>query len=245
MYSEREWLGSYHNRSTVPGSEEESPETIVDFWDTDKPASSLNGTGYEEYVFRDRILSILAEHDQSTPLFLTYASKIVHYPQQAPVEYQERFSFITDLDNRRMYHAMVGLSLTSSVNPYVPLMRNRRSAGQLSGRSATQYHDHNEEFRDVGQHSDGVDLGGTMVYSCSTSRRIVFAHSCLTVRVGQWRLCWLERRRMQLIRACGAAIDRLGSRYCRLQRRGRCKQLPSSRWQVGCALSPFDPPFAS
>eukprot|EP00038_Savillea_parva_P008859 m.179651 g.179651 ORF g.179651 m.179651 type:complete len:548 (-) comp14819_c0_seq1:100-1743(-) len=107
MYSEREWLGSYHNRSTVPGPDEEPNGTIVDFWDTDKPASTLNGTGYEEYVFRDRILSILNDHDKDTPLFLTYASKIVHYPQQAPVEYQEKFSFITDVDNRRMYHAMV------------------------------------------------------------------------------------------------------------------------------------------
>jgi len=107
MYSEREWLGSYNHRGSVPGPHEEDPQTIVDFWDTDKPANTLNGTGYEEYVFRDRILSILADHDQSTPLFLTYASKIVHYPQQAPVEYQEKFSFITDVDNRRMYHAMV------------------------------------------------------------------------------------------------------------------------------------------
>jgi arylsulfatase A-like enzyme len=107
MFSEREWLGSYDNRSDVPGSQEEAGGTIVDLWDTDKPASQLNGTGYEEFVFRDRILSILHEHDQTTPLFLTYASKIVHYPQQAPVEYQEKFSFITDVDNRRMYHAMV------------------------------------------------------------------------------------------------------------------------------------------
>jgi len=48
MFSEREWLGSYSNRSDIPGGHEELTSTIVDFWDTDKPASSLNGTGYEE-----------------------------------------------------------------------------------------------------------------------------------------------------------------------------------------------------
>lgn len=38
---------------------------------------------------------------------MTYASKIVHYPQQVPQAYQEKFAFIDDLDNRRVYHAMV------------------------------------------------------------------------------------------------------------------------------------------
>ena len=39
-------------------------------------------------------------------LFLQYDSKIAHYPLQAPLEYQEKFSFIED-DNRRTYAAMV------------------------------------------------------------------------------------------------------------------------------------------
>merc|ERR1711963_1371507 len=56
--------------------------------------------------FRDRILSILRSHDQSKPLFLQYASKVAHYPMQAPPEYQERFKHIED-DNRRVYAAMV------------------------------------------------------------------------------------------------------------------------------------------
>ena len=59
MYSEREWLGSYNERTDIPGPNEELTGTIVDFWDTDKPASHLNGTGYEEYLFRDRMLKIL------------------------------------------------------------------------------------------------------------------------------------------------------------------------------------------
>ena len=51
---------------------------------------------------------IISAHDPSAgPLYLNYDSKVAHYPQQAPQEYQERFSFITDSINRRMYHAMV------------------------------------------------------------------------------------------------------------------------------------------
>lgn len=41
---------------------------------------------YEELLFRDRLMSILDNHDASTPLFLLYAPKIAHYPVQAPPE---------------------------------------------------------------------------------------------------------------------------------------------------------------
>jgi len=100
MYTEATWLGSYVNKTDV------AAPTIIDLWDTDKPASHLNGTGYEEYIFRDRILQVLKNHDQSKPLFLQYDSKLCHYPLQAPQEYQDRFSHIKQ-DNRRVYHAMV------------------------------------------------------------------------------------------------------------------------------------------
>jgi arylsulfatase I/J len=107
MWTEKEWLGSYAHKETIPTAEEEEQKTgIVDFWDTDRPASHLNGTGYEEYIFRNRMLDILHAHDQSKPLFLQYDSKLCHYPMQAPQEYQDRFKFI-EYDNRRVYHAMV------------------------------------------------------------------------------------------------------------------------------------------
>ena len=55
---------------------------MVDLWATDKPASSLNGTGpdggYEEGLFKEQILQIIQNHDSSTPLFLYYAAHIVH-----------------------------------------------------------------------------------------------------------------------------------------------------------------------
>lgn len=100
MYSSAEWLGSEENRYDAP------EPGIIDLWDTDRPARDLNGTGYEEYLFRDRMLKILREHDQSKPLFLQYDSKLVHYPLQVPLDYQERFSFIQQ-DNKRIYQAMV------------------------------------------------------------------------------------------------------------------------------------------
>ena len=103
MWTEAAWGGSYNHRGDIPLPS----ETIIDFWDTDKPASHLNGTGYEEELFRDRMTEIIQAHDAGTPLYLNYDSKVAHYPQQAPVEYQQKFSFITDSVNRMMYHSMV------------------------------------------------------------------------------------------------------------------------------------------
>ena len=83
--------------------------TIVDLWDTDKPASGLNGTEadhYEEALFRDRLLQIVSNHDPSTPLFLYYAPHIVHMPYQVPDKYLKKFDFIDD-KLRQVYHAMV------------------------------------------------------------------------------------------------------------------------------------------
>eukprot|EP00966_Prymnesium_polylepis_P228325 5284555-Prymnesium_polylepis.1 len=99
MWSDTEWGGS-EDHGAWP------KEGLVDFWDTDKPAAHLNGTGFEEDIFRERMAEILTRHDPSTPLFLNYDSKVAHYPLQAPVEYQARFASIAD-DNRRIYHAMV------------------------------------------------------------------------------------------------------------------------------------------
>lgn len=100
MYTSNVWEGSYDHRPDIP------EVNIIDLWDTDRPAKHLNGTGFEEYIFCDRVLEILKQHDQSTPLFLNYDSRMAHYPLQAPPEYQEKFSFIT-YENRRVYAAMV------------------------------------------------------------------------------------------------------------------------------------------
>jgi arylsulfatase I/J len=100
MYSEAAWRGSYDHRPDLP-----TPD-VIDLWDTDRPARHLNGTGYEEYIFRDRMLKILREHDQSKPLFLQYDSKVAHYPLQVPPEYEAKFAHISYV-NRRIYNAMI------------------------------------------------------------------------------------------------------------------------------------------
>jgi len=100
MWSHRSWDGSTRHVSDVP-----EPK-IKDLWDTDHPAVELEGTGYEENIFRDRMLKILREHDQSQPLFLNYDSRIAHYPLQVPPEYEEKFANIT-FAHRRVYNAMI------------------------------------------------------------------------------------------------------------------------------------------
>ena len=100
MWTETEWLGSENHKHAFPA------KSIIDFWDTDKPANHLNGTGYEEFIFRHRMLDILNNHDQSVPLFLQYDSKVAHYPLQAPPTYQDKHKDIDQI-NRRVYWSMI------------------------------------------------------------------------------------------------------------------------------------------
>ena len=82
---------------------------IVDLWDTDKPATGVNGTGpdnYEDALFAERVMQVIKNHDASTPLFLYYAPHIVHGPLEVPDRYAQKFSFI-DYHSRQYYHAMV------------------------------------------------------------------------------------------------------------------------------------------
>ena len=101
MYTENEWGGSTSHLSDFP-----VPTGIKDFWDTDRPAHSLAGSMYEEYIFRDRFSQIIRTHNVSEPLFLNYDAKLAHYPLQVPPSYQKKFENIEDI-NRRMYNGMV------------------------------------------------------------------------------------------------------------------------------------------
>ena len=79
---------------------------IIDFWEDDAPARHLNGTGYEEGIFKNRILQIVNKHDENKPLFLYYAPHLLHTPLQIPRSYYDMFSNIDD-EERRLYQAMV------------------------------------------------------------------------------------------------------------------------------------------
>jgi len=65
-----------------------------------------SGTQHEEYLFRDYLTNIIRTHDPTTPLFLNYNPKLIHYPLQAPQEYQDKFAHI-ETPNRLVYAAMV------------------------------------------------------------------------------------------------------------------------------------------
>ena len=98
----------------------------VDLWDTDKPATGVNGTGpdnYEEGLFKQHILDVVAKHDTSQPLFLYYAPHIVHTPLQVPDSYLQKFSFIDNKD-RQYYHAMVNY-LDDVVGDLVSALKSR------------------------------------------------------------------------------------------------------------------------
>lgn len=91
---------------------------VVDMWETDHPANTENGTkdgsngttgtveDYEEYKFEQHVLSIIENHDPSTPLFLNYDLHIVHEPLEVPAVYMDKFDFMHSTDyksNRQTY----------------------------------------------------------------------------------------------------------------------------------------------
>lgn len=145
-----------------------APNCAKDLWDTDKPASTINGTVYEELLFRERILDILNSHDPSTPLFITYTPKIAHYPLQAPVEYQQKFSFIEE-PHRQVYaasalrpnlRACLEVAIATHFSPPSSFPTSPLSSGQLSRRPARQHHPGLQEQGHVGQHAHGSASGG-------------------------------------------------------------------------------------
>ena len=108
--------------------------TIVDLWshtptEEEGPARTLNGTAYVEYIFRDRVLDIIEQHNPSQgPLYLQYNPHVAHCPLQVPPDWLARFNYSNDEDVcrsqtahifpgsgtkdyrcRNQYHAMVAL----------------------------------------------------------------------------------------------------------------------------------------
>ena len=99
---------------------------IVDLWGTDKPATSMNGTGpdnYEEGLFKEQLLDIINNHDPSAPLFLYYATHAPHDPYEVPKRYLDMYSFI-DYYYRQIYHAMVAY-VDDVVGEVVEALKNK------------------------------------------------------------------------------------------------------------------------
>ena len=72
----------------------------LDIWATDGPAFSFNTSEgrqdnmkngslqmYEETKFMHSVMTIIAAHPKHEPLFMTYASHLVHEPLQVPTVY--------------------------------------------------------------------------------------------------------------------------------------------------------------
>jgi len=73
-------------------------QNYVDLWETDKGASTVNGTAYEQDLFGNQIQKVLQNHDPKVPLFLVYGAHIVHAPLQVPQSYFDKFKSISDDD---------------------------------------------------------------------------------------------------------------------------------------------------
>eukprot|EP01083_Nonionella_stella_P034130 93448_1 len=66
----------------------------VDIWDTDKPATSMNGT-YNGYNYGKRAVDIINNHTKNAPhqpLFMYLATQNNHDPYQVPAEYENKFN---------------------------------------------------------------------------------------------------------------------------------------------------------
>ena len=100
----------------------------VDLWDTDKPAYGVNGSDtvndkYEESLFHQYLMDIIANHNTNTPLFLYYAPHLVQNPQQVPAPYMSKFKFILNQD--RQYNTAMVNYLDDIVGDVVAALKNR------------------------------------------------------------------------------------------------------------------------
>jgi len=66
---------------------------VYDLWTANKtgsgkssgaPAKHLQGTLYEEFLFEEQMLKVIANHDVQQPLLLFYAAHVGHFPLQVP-----------------------------------------------------------------------------------------------------------------------------------------------------------------
>jgi hypothetical protein len=62
------------SKCTAASVRERHLKSTTDLWLDDHPAHGLNGTGFEEAMFLERVLGIIGGHDPAVPLFLYTAS---------------------------------------------------------------------------------------------------------------------------------------------------------------------------
>ena len=80
----------------------ESVGDFVDLWADDKPAKTVNGTGYIEDLFAEEALRVVDEHDPATPMFLFFAPHSIHVPLQVPEDRLRKFRALTKGDDEQI-----------------------------------------------------------------------------------------------------------------------------------------------
>ncbi|ESO86974.1 hypothetical protein LOTGIDRAFT_235167 [Lottia gigantea] len=73
---------------------------FYDLHDGLKPAIQYNGT-YSTYVFTNRIIDIVNQHDTNTPLFMYLPFQNVHAPIEVPKYYEDMYPHVGNLGRRR------------------------------------------------------------------------------------------------------------------------------------------------
>eukprot|EP00935_MAST-01C_sp_MAST-1C-sp1_P001547 g1547.t1 len=95
-------------------------------------STTQNASGtcvYEDDLFEERVHSIVAKHDPTTPLFVFWATHTVHGPLQPPDAAYDNFSFI-NVDNRRKYHSMVNY-IDGTIGRVVQSFKNKGMFDEL------------------------------------------------------------------------------------------------------------------
>lgn len=82
-----------------------SSHGVDDWYRNDEP---LKEEGFDNSLFGAQAVRLIEAHDSKDPMFLYLAFTAPHTPFQAPQEYLDRYSSITD-KNRRAYAAMISV----------------------------------------------------------------------------------------------------------------------------------------
>jgi arylsulfatase B len=97
--------------------------SIVDLWSNGGPARGINGTGFVEDLFINRVLSTIQEADDPVngngpPLFIYYAPKVLHYPLEVPPAQLAKYAWVLSDDDEPECNATTPYISPGVTGPY-------------------------------------------------------------------------------------------------------------------------------